>query len=395
MKLILLILSLALNAVVVAAMWSRSQSSHAPVREEAVVVNSGSRVTAPSRVPVGARFETDDVRTLRDRLRAAGFPPHMVNAIVVAHVHQVGRARLDAHRYAGSDREFWLGSANSNMEDLRTNMRIGAETSDLLRELLGPGYDQSARRRAESAHQYGSIAPDKVESLERLQNDYRDLMRSYHTGFFQLPSGRETLEFIEGERQADLAALLTPSERFEYQLRTSNSARRLSHSLRGFDASEDEFRQLYSKLAPTTEDQLFGGFVVLTPNAVESGNQKLLADAATVLSPERVADLEQVLRPGAGFENATATRLGLPLSAARQLFEARTEVRAKNDAERAAQEKGDEAAAAAERLDPERGQQIWTELVETFGEETLRSLRPVTGGKWLRTIIPVPPETGG
>ncbi len=194
------------------------------------------------------------------------------------------------------------------------------------------------------------------------------------------------MAFIEREREADLAALLTPSELFEFEIRTSATARRLTHSLTAFDASEEEFRQLYSIWTPPFDESQLRRSVVVIPGERESSMQNLLDDSATVFSPEQVADLEQALRPRADFENATA---------ARQLYEARVEVRGKNDAERAAEAKGDEAAAAAARLNPERGQQIWSELVENFGEDTLRSLRPVTGGKWLRTIMPAQPETGG
>ena len=188
MKLLILALSLALNVAIVGAMWFRFDSPPLSVQDEAAVARLNSSDVTAARAPVRAHFDADDPLTFRNQPRAAGFPPHLLNAIIVAQVHQNTRAQIDANVFADGGHDYWSGNKFPSREELRTNMRIGAEASNLLNALPGPDYDQSARRKAESAHRFGSIAPEKIESLERLEKDYRDLIRSYRTGFFQRPS---------------------------------------------------------------------------------------------------------------------------------------------------------------------------------------------------------------
>lgn len=128
---------------------------------------------------------------------------------------------------------------------MRNNLQVRAEVDQLRRDLLGNDYDYSASRRVELLRRLGPIASGKVDMLERIQNDYGQLMMSYRGSLFRLPSDRQELELLEAERQNDLAALLTPAELIEYELRTSESSVRLGQTIRAFGASEDEYRQLY------------------------------------------------------------------------------------------------------------------------------------------------------
>lgn len=114
-----------------------------------------------------------------------------------------------------------------------------------------------------------------------------------------------------------------------------------------------------------------------------------------MLTPERLNDLAQALRPEATFENLTVARLGLPLSAAKQLFEARMDVMQFAPREVAAKAQGGEAINAVTTQNAEKGRQLWTQLVETFGEGNLKNLGPGSSSDWINKITPTARTPGG
>jgi hypothetical protein len=95
MKTSLLVFPLLVNAVGVWAIWLRPMPP--AIQSEIDSLDHGGVAdhrAAPELGLVGERFQFNDPTRLRDRLRAAGFPPDLVNAIVVAQVRRKHQSRL-------------------------------------------------------------------------------------------------------------------------------------------------------------------------------------------------------------------------------------------------------------------------------------------------------------
>lgn len=268
--------SLALNAALVAVYVSRTHSTApAPMAADRSGSSSlfpenkpGSAATTKS--PSGnvtktapgaaldkdtwASLKTGDLRALAARLRAAGFPPTVVRAVISAQINESFKARREQLMPASQDRPFWEtnpGGIFGGAYDAKyyAAMRdLGREQNKLMKDVLGE--DANATGTAVSDFQrrrYGDLPQDKIEQLQRLDQDYNDLRSEVQMASrgIMLPEDREKLTILEQEKRADLAKLLSPQEMDEYLMRTSNTTSRLRTALTTMNATDAEFRAIY------------------------------------------------------------------------------------------------------------------------------------------------------
>ena len=264
--------SLALNAALAVVYISQSRPADPSAQVVAASSASGTKAVSPQ---VGATKpsssaskkndtatwatlnKTGDLRALAARLKAAGFSPSIVRAAVSAQLGESFKARRAELLPKIEDRPFWKtdsygGSLLSSMltdPKYRTATReLSLEQSRLLKEILGPDanaqpadYDEYLVRR------FGNLPKDKIEQLQRLDQDYNDLRNEVTRAArgITLPEDREKLAILEREKRADLAQMLTPEETEDYLMRTSTSTSRLRQVMTAFNANEDEFKALY------------------------------------------------------------------------------------------------------------------------------------------------------
>ena len=63
---------------------------------------------------------------------------------------------------------------------------------------------------------------------------------------FRMPGDGEKLKLIEDERRRDFDALLSPAEKVDYDLRFSDTARRMQRDFVSFDMTEAEYNAIYA-----------------------------------------------------------------------------------------------------------------------------------------------------
>ena len=99
----------------------------------------------------------------------------------------------------------------------------------------------------EQRRQYGPLPPAKIKQAERIIADYAEMERAARAAMngVILPEDREKLSLLEREKRADLAALLTPQELEDYDVRNSAITSRLRPTLALFKVTEAEFREIY------------------------------------------------------------------------------------------------------------------------------------------------------
>ncbi len=133
-----------------------------------------------------------------------------------------------------------IGRTNRNYTELQ---KLRREKEATLKSILGDDYRDTSL----ADNIYSSFLPvEKAIQLQRLSEDYLALtqpLRNY-TGI-TFPEDREKLAFLETQRRADTAGLLTADELRAYDLRNSSTASGLKFNLVAFKPSEQEFLTIY------------------------------------------------------------------------------------------------------------------------------------------------------
>ncbi len=327
---LLLALSLAANAALALALWPRI----AATRANTPSALSDTHPTAPSSAPPSTDTTgwqhisalTDDTAYVA-ALRAEGFPPEIVRALV--------RARLDA-RYSTRFRElrkkipskpYWQTSVYSFDPDtdlaIRNEQRaLWREFEDTLKSLLGPDAEfTSFYQRERHARTYGSLPSAKISELQAINRDYGEMSAQLRdqTKGVTLAADRERLAFLEREKRADIVRALTPEELDEYDRRNSPSASEIRNKFLFFEGTEDDFLALYALQrdfdARYGRDNLSGE----AKDRRAAALPELAKQFEATLGPERYADYQLTTDGNFYATRATLDQVGLPAEKARDL----------------------------------------------------------------------------
>ncbi len=266
MKTFLLAVSLLLNAGFV-TVFALRPTRVPPAFRDYFTFGSGPADAAstgtkrPAGAPVGkaatahaklwATLSSDDLATLAARLRAAGFPIYTIRAILQNAVNARYAARMRELAQNDPNAPFWKATNSLGMDPKRLAeyMQLANERSRVMRDLLGNYlYHDSGTLSTAEARQYGGLPQAKIDQLERINQDYSELNNQVRAAMngITLPEDREKLALLEREKRADLAALLTPEELADYDMRNSPVTARLRPTFDLFKVTEDEFRSIYT-----------------------------------------------------------------------------------------------------------------------------------------------------
>ena len=302
---LILLISAAANVVLASAFALKSGVREAPVpsKEQAGRVATPS-AAAPSAAPVTwAHLQTLDHVAFVAALRQQGWSRDVLRAIVTARLGQEYGPKFAALNAAHRP-PYWRGDRDG---DLHPSMSAAARAEarqlsrdyhQALQALLGtdaedPGLAAHRQRR------YGPIAPEKISTLESIESDYRDLIqeaRDRAAGRL-LDRDREVIRLLEQEREADIAALLTPEEKEAYELRASQTAIGLRFRLQHFNPTEEEYVAIF-RLRKAFDDR-FGGSNP-TPEQRQqrqASESELNQQIAAVLGEERFQEYDLKAHP--------------------------------------------------------------------------------------------------
>jgi hypothetical protein len=275
---LLLIVSVAANAAMLAAFVSQPKLAPIAVREffqpQAIAAEKAlaqtesrqrkeahdrevaSRNTA-ARARLWSTLEAEDLSALIQRLKAAGFPPRVVQQIVEAEVNRRFAPRFLELAASTANRPFWKSEAGtSNPEYWNTYNQIYRERARLLRTALNDAFfTTDTTISADQRRQYGDLSPAKIAVVERIADDYEEMVSQVRSAMREVtfPEDREKLAYLEQEKRNDLAEVLSPQELEDYQMRRSRITSILSSAMSAMNASEEEFRTIYAILQPNEE----------------------------------------------------------------------------------------------------------------------------------------------
>ncbi len=212
-------------------------------------VANGSKSTAGSAATVGAVWhggeKIEDLHRVVADLRGAGYPADVVRAVVL----QLLKTRF-ASREPNAGQPYWKHN-NQTPEAVAAQTAVSNERRELLETLLGADARPSAMLDAETRlRRYGPISEDKIDQLAKIERDYSEMSAeawAKRRGNIVVSNDTmmQTQQLMEQEKLADMAAVLTPEELAQYELRNSQAARTLINNLRNVDITEAEYARLY------------------------------------------------------------------------------------------------------------------------------------------------------
>lgn len=279
MKRLGLILSLGLNLVLltIVGVWSVQKWSAPPATNsdptEAAGTDTGRPLVPTSIAPPASNsppvasqqfdwraVESEDYKKYIANLRAIGCPEETIRDIIRADVSKLFESRAKAERGGTNRFEYWKGGnplANLfNEEAVAKQQTLAREKRELLRELLGEEASEKPDLSTGMVNPFETmldfLPAEKQTQLMELEQKFgaklmeasKDAMRGDRTGMMK----------IQSEKDAALLAVLTPEEKFEYDLRMSQSAMVMRMQLGDFELSEQEFRDIF-KLRKELDDQ--------------------------------------------------------------------------------------------------------------------------------------------
>jgi hypothetical protein len=405
---VLLTTSLAANLVLAAAMyWRWTTRVSRPLEEMAAALHAPRAEAWLERVPAAPvdpatwqRFASAEPAELVARLGDEGYPPAVVRAIVHAQIRQQFSVRYTALADEAAAAPYWLGSAFSLSADPkieRARRALDREAAELAAQLLGPSAGElSESERRMLRREFGDLSPEKVAEMRRIVADYEDLIaevRGEARGLM-LPEDVQRLAYLEGEKRADLARLLSPEELEIVDLRSSPTAGQLRRELAAFEPTEAEFRALF-RIQHALDVQHGAAAGELTPEqrARRLAAQKELAgQIEAALGPERYAEYRRTTDPTWLTAHRFVEQIGLPATATAQLVAVQSEITQRVGAVR-----------TSENLTPAQQQA----QVALLAQEAHARLAPVLGdrglaaykqgiGYWLHALqVPPTPRPSG
>lgn len=185
-----------------------------------------------------------DYRALAAKLRAAGFPSHLIYTVL----GDLYRAQAMAQSPLGRA-PYWQRRGieqSAEMFEFRRTLR------NQLEDILGPDARRSSTLTAvERARRYGSLSDAKIDALAKIERDYEEMQtdvyrtsRGMSSTMQDYANQQRQVDLLTSEKRADLAAVLTPAELEEYELHNSAASRKISRAVQELTLTDDEFAAL-------------------------------------------------------------------------------------------------------------------------------------------------------
>jgi hypothetical protein len=197
-----------------------------------------------------SKLYSKDMATFIANLRAAGIPPKMLRLLVSSELSEKYTAKRKELMGDEGAAPFWKMKNNNFGYNAMTKLQaLYREQNEEFKQLLGADAKGSMEESAWYFRRtYGNLPADKIESLQKMSNDYSELRSQIYaeSNGLLLPEDKEKLAMLEKENRADLVATLTPEELEEYDMRNSRTASRLRSQYSTFDFTEQEFRSAYA-----------------------------------------------------------------------------------------------------------------------------------------------------
>jgi hypothetical protein len=242
--------------------------------------------------------ESDDYKQYVANLRAIGCPEKTLRDIIMADITDLFRQRA---RNCTSNRfEYWKPGVLGNAFDekrVAQQQEQAKERREILASLLGESYSDKAdpgggQILSPMEQMTGDfLSPERQASMKALEMKYAArMLKAARDGGGE---NSEAMRKAMAEKDAEVLTLLSPEEKFEYDLRLSQPAILLRMNMGEFEPTEPEFREMY-KTAKKFSDK-FGPNVLLRLGQSDGEANETLDGFRAALGEERFLEFQRQL----------------------------------------------------------------------------------------------------
>ncbi len=226
-------------------------SAHPPAQVIEKCVTNVVTVTTPLEPFDWRKVESEDYRQYVANLRAIGCPEKTLRDIIMADVTDLFRQRA---RSSSSNRfEYWKPGLLGNAFDekrMAQQKEQAKERREILAGLLGESYseksDPAAGQIMSPMEQMTGefLSPEKQASMKALEVKYagRMLQAAKEEG----GENGDAMRKVMTDKDAEMLSVLSPEEKYEYELRLSQPAILLRMNMGAFEPTETEFREMFN-----------------------------------------------------------------------------------------------------------------------------------------------------
>jgi hypothetical protein len=399
--------SLAVNVFFAAVFFAgRSAARSAPGSQSAAPA-SASQPQGDAQLPGPETWDTlqpDVPAQMLERLRAEGFPPAMIRAIVAEQIRVQFAPRRAALNQAAGSQPFWM-PLTPDPKTAAALSQIMREQNQAVKDLLGDAPNDNGNA-ARLRRQLPNFPEEKIAEIERIQQETvrrRDEIYARVEGIGGTSTDDRTLlSSLEKTEREKIIQLLTLQEFADYELRTSNTANNLRNQLGGFSPTEDEFRAIFRLQRAFDEQYQFSPFIDLPPDQMRQmmagraeAQRQLTQGLQAALGDARFADYQRSTDSSFQQTSRLVARLELPPESTTQVYAVQKEMQERlRDLQTNRALPADDRAAQLAALAAEAESRIGA-VLGPRGYEAYKQY----GGTWLQQLqpraTPAPRPVGG
>jgi hypothetical protein len=337
-----------------------------------------------------AQLESEDYRAYIQRLRSIGCPEQTIRDIIIADLDKLIAPRVQSIYGRRKNLQYWqpeeeeLANNGNQSEVKRKERALDREKREIIQELLGVDLVRERMKQVGQEDYYerrlSFLSEDKRGQVRQVLDKYDDLeqgvrQKEWEAGETLSPEDAAKLKTMRDEREAEIAKMLSPEERAQYELWLSPTANAVRHSVYGMEASEEEFQKIYNirkgfdqqwaNLDATAMDDA-------TRQKLEKAKQEADEQVRRALGDKRYQDYKRGDDEEFHHLNAVVSKYNLPRETANEVYEVK---RATIDMRQAVE--------IDSKLTPEQRQIA----LKAMAQETDRTLRQLLGEKAFQNYV--------
>jgi hypothetical protein len=274
-----------------------------------------------------SQVESTDYRQYIANLRSIGCPESTIKDIILTDVMHLYAQRRGKYYQNGREFKFWETNEKRHLKQAQLEERekalaeIDKELPAVLRELLGVNYEREVNKYFVDADEDNSRLSFLTEEKRAQALELREKFEGERERAQLLHADADTMRKIDEEQDAAFGGLLTSDEKEQYELSMSPTADRLRQQLVGFNPSEAEFKDLYSR-----EKAIDEAYAYRDPNDPATQAARTAEEQAAMeafkgeLAPDRAAQLTQSEDPDYQNLCVLSERFDLPAETSNALL---------------------------------------------------------------------------
>ncbi|MAD22610.1 MAG: hypothetical protein CMO44_00375 [Verrucomicrobiales bacterium] len=352
-----LVISVVVNVVCLAALlWSLSKMQSLESRsilenKKKIVIDKSNldRTTVAERAvrevePFHwSQIEAQDYQTYIENLRRIGCPEETIQDLVKRDLDQhYDQLKATALNKGTTRNDYWATGHPNALSQPSINTRselaqLDQEKSAVLKDLFGvEGLAEinrsspyaRAKSKAKTGYAMDFIPDETMAELNSMEQEFGSKLLKKMASGTSDAQDRSEIRMLREARENQIASMLTPEQKLEYDLRKSPTAANLRLQLDGFDPSEDEFRNIFQIQKKFEDDHGVISGATISPVEVQErrlAEQDMKNDMRSMLGEDRFQDyLQQTDYDYKSIDKITQ-RQGLADNVSAQIYQMKSE----------------------------------------------------------------------